>query len=164
MHTMVGDVMGTPAFMAPEQASGEIDDIDPRTDIFALGAILYNILTLEAPIQGQNINEILLNACDGNIVPIDSHGRPIPDSLKAVCLKALATKQDRPLRRCQRTPEGHRGLSGRLCNQRRRRHHMEATAPLYPAQSGADGNECTGGDMRIHRSAGRRGTMEARVG
>ena len=55
---MMGDVMGTPAFMAPEQAAGEIEDIDARTDVFALGAILYNLLCYEKPIEGETLGEM----------------------------------------------------------------------------------------------------------
>ncbi|MCB9553406.1 MAG: SUMF1/EgtB/PvdO family nonheme iron enzyme [Myxococcales bacterium] len=51
--TRAGAVMGTPSFMAPEQARGELDRIGPRTDVFALGGILYAILTGEPPRQGR---------------------------------------------------------------------------------------------------------------
>jgi serine/threonine-protein kinase len=46
-----GTVMGTPAFMAPEQALGRIAELDARTDVYAFGAILYNILTPRSPIS-----------------------------------------------------------------------------------------------------------------
>jgi len=61
--------MGTPMFMAPEQALGKIDELDGRTDIYALGAILYNILTLRPPIQGKTVNQVLLNVAKGDITP-----------------------------------------------------------------------------------------------
>ena len=50
--TLSGQVKGTPRYMAPEQAEGRIEDIDERTDIYALGAILYTILTLHPPVSG----------------------------------------------------------------------------------------------------------------
>src|SRR5207245_2216690 len=53
--TLSGRILGTPAFMAPEQADGKVDEIDPRTDTFALGGILYNILTLEPPVSGGSL-------------------------------------------------------------------------------------------------------------
>ena len=69
MRTMDGQIMGTPAFMAPEQALGKIDAIDGRTDTYSLGAILYNILALRPPIEGRNVNEVLLKVSRGNITP-----------------------------------------------------------------------------------------------
>ncbi len=52
--------MGTPLYMAPEQAHGKVDAIEVRTDVYALGAILYSILTLRSPIQGPTMSAILL--------------------------------------------------------------------------------------------------------
>jgi len=69
LKTMDGQVMGTPQFMAPEQALGKIDEIDARTDIYALGAILYNILTLRPPITGSNVHQVLLSVVKGKITP-----------------------------------------------------------------------------------------------
>ena len=57
--TMSGAIMGTPGFMSPEQARGDVDSLDARSDIFALGSILYTILTLEFPFDGTTVDEIL---------------------------------------------------------------------------------------------------------
>jgi serine/threonine protein kinase/Leucine-rich repeat (LRR) protein len=67
--TMDGAVMGTPQFMAPEQAEGRIADQDERTDVFALGGLLYSILTLRAPTSGSSLEEILDNIKSGYIPP-----------------------------------------------------------------------------------------------
>lgn len=114
MATMDGTVMGTPAYMAPEQALGKILELDERTDVYALGAILYNILTLNAPITGDNVRELLDKAAAGDMpTPTDFNpqgttaklehgpgkiaplghlpGQRIPQSLAAVAMKALAT-------------------------------------------------------------------------
>jgi serine/threonine protein kinase len=53
--------------MAPEQAQCKIDEIDEQTDIYALGGILYEILTLEKPVQGRDFNELLANIIKGVI-------------------------------------------------------------------------------------------------
>lgn len=57
--TLDGAVLGTPQFMPPEQAAGRMSQIDARADVFSLGAILYNILTLRPPIRGDSVEEVL---------------------------------------------------------------------------------------------------------
>lgn len=66
--TMAGDIMGTPGFMAPEQAMGEIDKVDERTDTYALGGMLYNILVLQPPITGKDVGDVLRKVTIGDIV------------------------------------------------------------------------------------------------
>ena len=66
--TMEGQILGTPSFMAPEQAEGKVDQIDARTDIYALGAILYNILTLRPPVEGSKY-QVLMRVVRGEITP-----------------------------------------------------------------------------------------------
>jgi serine/threonine protein kinase len=68
LKTMDGQIMGTPGFMSPEQALGRTDEVDERTDIYALGAILYNILTLDVPIKGKTLAEIIDKVTTGKIV------------------------------------------------------------------------------------------------
>ena len=67
--TVVGDILGTPQYMAPEQAAGRNDELDERADIFALGGILYSILTLKAPIIASNLEELLRKIEMGFVVP-----------------------------------------------------------------------------------------------
>jgi serine/threonine protein kinase/Leucine-rich repeat (LRR) protein len=95
--TMVGAVMGTPEYMAPEQARGEIEHIDARTDIYSLGAILYHILALRPPLHGDDPWEIVARVAAGRFDPLDLSrkyphlpGGRIPDSLAAVVRKAMA--------------------------------------------------------------------------
>lgn len=67
--TMEGSVMGTPNYMAPEQAEGKTAEIDRLSDIFSLGGILYSILTLRPPVLGKTVSEVLENMRAGYIAP-----------------------------------------------------------------------------------------------
>jgi len=89
--TLDGTAMGTPAYMPPEQATGELDKIDHRSDIYALGAILYELLTLEKPVEGETPLVVLANAAHGSIVPPEQRtpGRAIPRELSAIAMKCL---------------------------------------------------------------------------
>ena len=57
-QSIEGDVMGTPAYMPPEQAEGRIQEIDEKSDIYSLGATLYQVLTGRAPFLGKDTNEL----------------------------------------------------------------------------------------------------------
>jgi serine/threonine protein kinase len=98
LKTMAGTVVGSPQFMAPEQAAGQTEHIDERADIYALGAILYQILTLQMPLEGTQLMEVLEHTILGKIKnPLDWPG-PFPHTpdgqvspaLAAVSLRALA--------------------------------------------------------------------------
>jgi WD40 repeat protein/tRNA A-37 threonylcarbamoyl transferase component Bud32 len=89
-HTLAGQVLGTPAYMSPEQAAGRLDLIDCRTDVFGLGAILYEILTGRPPFSGVDTQEILRQVREGKPPPPQAVRPGVPPALAAVCLRALA--------------------------------------------------------------------------
>lgn len=74
--TMEGAVMGTPHFMSPEQAEGKIAELDGRSDIFSLGGILYALLTLRPPVEGDSLEEILSKVRSGTIAPPTAFNAP----------------------------------------------------------------------------------------
>lgn len=86
--TVVGAVMGTPAYMPPEQAAGET--VDERADVYALGAMLYHLLTGAAPYAGKASQKILEMVSTGPPQPIDTKTLEAPVELVAICDKAMA--------------------------------------------------------------------------
>jgi tetratricopeptide (TPR) repeat protein len=95
-ETRTGSVLGTPAYMPPEQAGGEVRKLDARSDVFGLGAILCEILTGEPPYRGQEENELRLQAVRWETVPafarLDACGAE--PELVALCKRCLAYEQD----------------------------------------------------------------------
>lgn len=89
--TQAGTVLGTPRYMAPEQATGDIEHMDERTDIYALGAILHEILALRPAIAGKSAEEIIANVIAGKVIPLEANDRT-PESLAAVARKSMALK------------------------------------------------------------------------
>lgn len=118
--TLAGTVMGTPNYMSPEQAAGLVEDVGPQSDVFALGGLLYAILTLHPPVEGSTREEVLSKVREGKIRPPTWHsnrqmttatttgarssspspaaapplahlpGRRVPEALSAVAMRALA--------------------------------------------------------------------------
>ncbi|HEY7424042.1 MAG TPA: protein kinase [Gemmataceae bacterium] len=91
-HTQAGQFPGTPAYMAPEQAEGRPDLIDARTDVFGLGAILYEILTGQPPFVGTDTTDVLRKARAGEVLPPRTLSASAPAALAAVCVKAMARR------------------------------------------------------------------------
>lgn len=91
--TQFGDILGTPAYMAPEQADPEIGEIDARSDVFALGCILYYLLNGRPPLQG-NADQILSQLVSAAPMP-DARNPKLaaPAELIAICNKALSKRQ-----------------------------------------------------------------------
>jgi PAS domain S-box-containing protein len=90
--TIHGQVIGTPAYMAPEQAAGDSAQLDARTDVYGLGAMLYEILTGQPPFAGEATEEVLRKVREEEPVPPRQHWPEVPRALENVCLRALSKK------------------------------------------------------------------------
>jgi eukaryotic-like serine/threonine-protein kinase len=90
--TVQGQAIGTPSYMPPEQAEGRMDLISERSDVYGLGAVLYEILTGDPPFDGPDTATILIQVVADEPAPPRRKVPATPPALEAVCLKALAKK------------------------------------------------------------------------
>ena len=95
-HTMMGAVIGTPSYMSPEQAKGEVDIINHKSDIFSLGVILYEMLCLRSPWTGKSSDEVLDQVRE--LTPMKPRERnpekEVPAELERLALKCLEKDPD----------------------------------------------------------------------
>lgn len=93
--TRAGVVFGTPAYMPPEQARGLIDQLDARTDVYALGAILFAILYGERPYRGLSTKSLLGRVAAGIVPTPPEGGPPVPEELEDIRRRAMSPDPDR---------------------------------------------------------------------
>ena len=90
-ETLPGSAMGTPAYMSPEQARGDLDQLGPRSDVYSLGATLYCLLTGKRPFDGDDVGAVLRAVQKGEFSSVRTVDPSIDSALEAVCHKAMAT-------------------------------------------------------------------------
>ncbi|MDQ7780420.1 MAG: tetratricopeptide repeat protein, partial [Planctomycetota bacterium] len=87
--TMSGMVLGTPSYMAPEQAAGDLRHVGRWSDVYSLGATLYELLTGRPPFEGKTPFEVLAKVANEDPVPPSTRARGIPRDLETVCLRSM---------------------------------------------------------------------------
>src|SRR5262249_13075820 len=92
--TMTGDLVGTLRYMSPEQALGKRGQVDQRTDIYSLGATLYELLTLQPAFDGQDRGELLRRIAFEEPTPPRGLHKAVPYDLETIVLKAMAKNLD----------------------------------------------------------------------
>ena len=87
--TETGHFLGTPGFLAPEQARGDTLAVGPTTDVYGLGATLYALLTGEPPFTGDSLLEVMVAMERGDVAPVSTHRPEVAAPLEAICLMCL---------------------------------------------------------------------------
>jgi WD40 repeat protein len=93
--TVTGQVLGSPNFMPPEQASGSRGKVGRHSDVYGLGAILYHLLTARAPFQAESLEAIVTQVLNTEPVPPRLANPTIPRDLETICLKCLEKEPGR---------------------------------------------------------------------
>lgn len=94
-NTRTGSVLGTPSYMSPEQAQGRIHDQGPATDVYGVGAILYEMLTGRPPFRAATAVDTILQVVHNDPVPPRQLQPTLPVDLETICLKCLAKEPDK---------------------------------------------------------------------
>ena len=89
-ETLPGSALGTPAYMSPEQALGDLEHLGPRSDVYSLGATLYCLLTGKPPFENDDVGTVLRAVQKGNFAPPRAIDLRIDPALEAICLMAMA--------------------------------------------------------------------------
>jgi serine/threonine protein kinase len=92
--TQAGAIVGTPAYMSPEQTAGQAERLGPASDVYSLGATLYHLLTGCPPFEDRDVLHILRRAQRGEFAPPRQVNGAVPAALGAVCLKAMALRPE----------------------------------------------------------------------
>lgn len=92
--TMEGSAMGTPGYMSPEQAHGNLDELTAATDIFSLGATLYAMMTGKPPFEGKSAREVIDRVKRLEFSRPRQTDPSVPKALEAICLKAMALRPE----------------------------------------------------------------------
>jgi serine/threonine-protein kinase len=93
-ETLPGSALGTPAYMSPEQAAGELGQLGPRSDVYSLGATLYSLLTGQPPFEGDEIGDLLRAVKHGGFRSPRILDPTLDRPLEAICLTAMALRPE----------------------------------------------------------------------
>ena len=93
-ETQYGSIIGTPAYMAPEQAAGRIEEVDERSDVFSLGALLYHLFAGVPPYRGRSSMAVVAQAIEAEFEPLARVATDVPAPIVAIVDKAMAKQPE----------------------------------------------------------------------
>ena len=154
VHTLTrqGTVLGTPFYMSPEQAQA-LPDIDGRTDLWSVGAILYECLTGRPPYSGTSYEQVIVNICMNDAEDVRAHNPAVPEAIARVIAKALARDRHERFSTAREVLEALKAATGGVISTRsgaipaEERDAKDPSSPdfrLTPRASGAAGNAARG--------------------
>jgi serine/threonine protein kinase/WD40 repeat protein len=94
LETEYGTAVGTPQYMSPEQALGQLDEVDERSDVYALGVVLYEILAGVPPYKAKSLHALLLDVSRGGCTPLSETAPEAPPELASICARAMNKSRD----------------------------------------------------------------------
>ena len=161
--TCMGQYMGTPAYMAPEQAEGRLDLIDNRTDIYGLGAILFEILAGGPPHRGPTVLQLLYQVAEGPTPRLRAVTPSAPPALDAICAQAMAKDRSKRYTKAADLAEDmNRWLADETVSAYRES-PIERLPPRRQATpEGAPGRDCPGPEHHHHHHHRCAGTRQKR--
>jgi serine/threonine protein kinase len=118
--TLTGEFVGTPAYMSPEQITAGRAPLDHRTDIYSLGATLYELLTLQPPFSGERRDQVIAQIMHKEPRPPRSLNRHVPVDMETICVKAMEKDPDRRYQTAGALAEDLRRYVNRFAIQARR--------------------------------------------
>ena len=143
-ETLPGSALGTPAYMSPEQAEGDLERLGPRSDVYSLGATLYCLLTGRPPFEGDDVGDVLRAVQRGEFPPPRQLDPSIDRALEAVCLKAMATRPEDRYALAAGAGRGRRAVDGRRAG-------LGLARAVWPAGAALGDAAPDGGDRRRRR-------------
>jgi formylglycine-generating enzyme required for sulfatase activity len=130
-QTMEGSAMGTIFYMPPEQAEGKLDQIDARSDIYALGATLYELLSTKRCLDSGGLSDMIVKIVNGNFIPLDTALPGVSADLAAIVHRAMALTRERRYASCSAMADDLRRYLSGLAVLARKRNFLERLGVWY---------------------------------